>query len=60
MQLGLASVCFQAQAVQNLLQDVPPEALLIIDKHIKELGWESSAWTDESLSSRHWMPGFQC
>lgn len=45
--------------MKNMLEVVPGEGLEIIDDHVRRWGWEQSAFTDDVLSSKKWLPGAQ-
>ena len=49
----------KAQSVKNLMDLVPPEGLAVVDMHVKQFGWENCALTDEVVSDKKWLPGYQ-
>ena len=49
----------KAQAVKNLLEQLPSTALTVLSDHVQSLGWESCAFSDDCLSSKKYLPGHQ-
>ena len=49
----------KAVAVRNLLDGIPTKALEIIENHVQLYGWPKSCFTDDCLSSKKLLPGYQ-
>ena len=48
----------KAQAVKNILNQVPPPVKKLIVDYSVEVGFEQTPWSDDSLGSKKWLPGF--
>lgn len=49
----------KAQAVKNLLEQLPNMALNVLSEHVQSLGWDNCAFSDDCLSSKKYLPGHQ-
>lgn len=49
----------KAQSVRNVMEFYDPKALESIIAFTVEVGTEQTPWSDESLSSKKCLPGFQ-
>ena len=49
----------KAQAVKNIMQDYDPEARDLLIQYTIEIGHEQTPWTDDNLSSKKCLPGYQ-
>ena len=49
----------KAASVKNLLESLPREALELVNISVREFGWKSSPFTDDSFSGRKFLPGSQ-
>jgi len=47
----------KAQAVKNILDSLPSEALAVVVSHVQRLGWDDCVFSDDSLSSKKYLPG---
>ena len=49
----------KAQAVKNILNNVPAKCLKLIVDYTVEVGYENTPWSDDCLGSKKWLTGFQ-
>jgi hypothetical protein len=49
----------KAQVVKNIVELMPSAALTLLEDHVRNLGWENSAFTDDCLSTKKYLPGHQ-
>ena len=50
----------KAQAVKNILNNVPSQVLKLIVEYTVEVGYENTPWSDDCLGSKKWLTGYQC
>lgn len=48
----------KAQAVKNILNSVPPNVKKLLVDYSLEVGFEMTPWSDDSLGSKKWLPGY--
>ena len=49
----------KAQAVKNVLNNVPRRVLEMITNYSVEVGFEATPWSDDCLGSKKWLTGYQ-
>lgn len=48
----------KASAVKALLESYPAEALQLVEDHVMQMGWPGCCFSDDALSSKKLLPGF--
>ena len=48
----------KAQAAKNILNSVPASVKKLIVDYSVEVGFEMTPWSDDSLGSKKWLPGY--
>ncbi len=49
----------KALAVKNILGGLPLPALKVLTDHVLSVGWDKSAFSDDALSGKRYLPGHQ-
>lgn len=47
----------KAQAVKNILGQVPKDVQRLLSDFTREVGYEAAPWADDCLGSKRWLPG---